>query len=768
MKRLITFFIFLIPAIGFPQQRNTISGFITDINTGEALVGATIYEPNQLKGTTTNIFGFFSLTLTQTDCCLQAKYIGYNDSVICFSLANDSVLNFKLTTNLVLNDIEVKGKKDLNSSPSLSGLSKQTINLQMINGMPVIAGEKDLIKALQYLPGIKAGREGNASFNVRGGGNDQNLILLDGVPVYNVSHLMGFFSVFNNDAIKNADIYKGGIPARYGGRLSSVLDVNMKEGNLYDVGGVFSISPVSARISIESPIKPEKSAFIVSYRRSFVDLPMRLIQSMADDNGAGAYFFHDFNGKTNWKINSKNRVYLSAYFGQDKFVYTYKENDHKSKGEYNWGNMTSIIRWNKIISNQLFANFTAYYSQFQHFQSSENKESTKESIFAITSKLRDGSLNADFDYYPNPNSQIKFGLKYSTYAFSPNIQYIKQENKNVNSEQPSTDFSQEFTSYIENSYSLKNFQFNLGLRQSIYCADSKNYFYLQPRFSANFKSGNNFSISSTFTDMVQFMHLLTNSSLGLPTDLWVTSTDKTAPQRAKQVSLGFSSTHLKNFSFEAETYYKWMNNVIQFDEGTAYLNTTTDNWEENIVTGVGRAYGIELMTEKKSGKITGMASYTLSWTERKFEELNSGKWFPFKYDRRHDFSLLTEIHFQEKFQSKKSLSFGFTIQSGNNLSIPDTEIKGHTGAGLNATDDYWQTRQTFNNPNNFKMPTFHHLDIAYNIEQKKTASKSIIWSFSIYNVYNRLNPWFYYKEDNVVKQYSLFPFMPSISFTYKW
>lgn len=768
MKKQLFIFFLLIPFIVFSQQKYTIQGFVTDQNSGEALIGATVFIPELLKGTTTNNYGFFSLTVNPGKLYFQAKYIGYADSVICINLSGDTILNFKLTTNLIIEDVEIKGQKNGNSTSSLSGLSKQTMDLPMFSRMPVIAGEKDLLKSLQYLPGIKAGREGATSFNVRGGGNDQNLILLDGVPVYNVSHLMGFFSVFNNDAIKNADIYKGGIPARYGGKLSSVLDISMKEGNLYDAGGIVSISPVSARISFESPIKTEKSAFMVSYRRSFIDLPMRFIQKLAGENGGGAYFFHDFNGKANWKINDNNRIYFSTYFGKDKFAFYYKEGDHKSKGEYNWGNVTSVLRWNKIISKQMFANFSAYFSQFQHFQSSGNKEGATESLFTITSKLRDGSFNADFDYYPNPNVQVKFGLKYSAYQFSPNIQYVKQDNGNISPVPPLPDLSHEFSSYMENSFSIRNFQFNLGIRQSAYNADTKNYLYLQPRFSAKYQSPGNFSLSTTYTEMVQFMHLLTNSSLGLPTDLWVTSTDKTPPQKARQISMGFSSDYLEKFRFEVETYYKWMNNVIQFDEGTAYLNTTSNNWEENIVSGEGRAYGVELMTEKKVGKITGLASYTLSWSERKFDELNSGNWFPFKYDRRHDFSLLTEFHFVEKYQRKKSLSFGLTVQSGNHLSIPDTEIKGFSGLGLDANDNYWQTRQTFNNPNNFKMPAFHHLDIAYNIEQKKTASKSIIWSFSIYNVYNRLNPWFYYKEDNAVKQYSVFPFMPSISFTYKW
>ncbi|MEN8122733.1 MAG: TonB-dependent receptor [Bacteroidota bacterium] len=768
MTRFFLPILLILPFSLFAQKKFTVSGYITDYKSGEALIGATLYDSGTKKGTITNTYGFYSMTINTGEYCLKAKYVGYNDSTICFTLKNDTVLNIRLNTNLVLKDIVVKARKKNDATSSLSGLSQQKLNIPMLNRMPVIAGEKDLLKSLQYMPGVKAGREGSASFNVRGGSNDQNLILLDGVPVYNVSHLMGFFSVFNNDAIKNADLYKGGIPARYGGRLSSVLDVNMKEGNLFDEGGVFSISPISARISFESPIKVEKGAYIVSYRRSFIDLPMRLIQKLADDNGEGAYFFHDFNGKANWKFNDRNRIYLSTYFGKDKLVYTYKDDDHKSRGEYNWGNLTSVIRWNKIFSNQLFANFSAYYSRFQHFQSSGNKEDSISSLFSVTSKLKDLSLKADFDYYPGSNYLIKFGFKYSSLEFAPNIQYIRHENVDETPEQPSPNKSDQAALYFENAFNTGKFDLNLGARLSAYNANKKNYFYLQPRASVKYNHNNFFNVSITYTKMVQFLHLLTSSSMGMPTDLWAASTDKTGPQKAQQFSLGFSSGNFKKYQFGIETYYKWMDDVIRFDEGTAFLNTDSYNWEENIITGKGKAYGIELMAEKKTGKVTGLASYTLAWSERKFDEINTGEWFPFKYDRRHDLSLLAEYHFPEKYLRQKSISIGFTLQSGNNISIPDTEIKGVVPIGLETENSYWHTRETFDNPNNFKMPAFHHLDIGYNIKQKKTSTSSISWNFSIYNVYNRLNPWYYYKDEGKVKQVALFPIIPSVSFTYRW
>lgn len=754
----------------FAQNKQTISGFVTDAKTGEALIGATVYDVTSMRGTTTNTYGFFSIALKKGEHRIECRYVGYAHLTNCFELKNDTVLTIKLESDLLINDIIVKGNKFPDSNSELSGLSRHRLNMSMLNRMPVIAGESDLLKSLQYLPGVKAGKENSASFNVRGGGNDQNLILLDGVPVYNVTHLMGFFSVFNNDAIKNVDLYKGGIPARYGGRLSSVLDVRMKEGNLFDEGGVFSISPVSARISYEAPIKIDTGAFIVSYRRSFIDLPLRFFKKIAGKKGDDGYFFYDFNGKVNWKFSDKSRIYFSIYSGKDKLFFITKDNESKLKGEYNWGNLTSVLRWNKVLNRNLFANFSAYYSQFKHYQSSGQKTDELNSLFTIESKLKDISIKSDFDLFLDSDFLMKFGFNYSKLQFSPYIVHIKNTEQEVATNPIEHIYSDFAAIYLENIFQSGRFDFNIGGRLSGFNSNKKNYFYFQPRASIKYYATNFFSVSTTYTQMVQVMHLLTNSSLGMPTDLWVASTDKTKPQTARQVSLGFSSNRLKNYNFEIEGYYKWMEDVIRFKEGVLFMNSDSYNWEELVIAGKGRAYGAEFMAEKKSGKITGIASYTLAWSERQFNELNKGKWFPFKYDRRHDFSILAEYSFPEKYMRQKSISIGFTLQSGNNLSIPDTEIKGVVPDGYAGGhgEHYWQQRHTFNNPNNFKMPVFHHLDIGYTIKQKKTNTKSITWNFSVYNVYNRMNPWFYYSEDGKVKQYSLFPIIPSIGFTYKW
>ncbi|MDP3913039.1 MAG: TonB-dependent receptor [Bacteroidota bacterium] len=767
IKILLLFLYF--PILLFSQSKKTISGFVTDAHTGESLIGASVFDLSLTKGITTNEYGFYSITIETGNRILQSSYVGYNSESRKLILQNDTVINFSLGSSLLLKEVDIVRHRSEVSNPELSGLTKQQLNLPFLNSMPVILGERDLLKTIQYLPGIKSGKENTTNFNVRGGDGDQNLILLDGVPVYNVSHLMGFFSIFNNDAIKHASLYKGGIPARYGGRLSSVLDVAMKEGNLKRDGGVFSISPISARISFESPIKIDTSAFIVSYRRSFIDLPMRLIQAMNGEDFKYGYFFHDFNGKANWKLNENNRIYLSFYFGKDK---SYSRRDDKlgeNKWEYYWGNLTSVFRWNKIFTNNLFANFSAYYSQFNHTQKSEYKTNGIDSRYNTNSNLKDLSLSSDFDYFPFSNYSIKFGAKISLFEFSPNISQVRNSNIEILPEVSIDRQSINSAIYIENIFQTGKFDFNIGSRFSCYNVNKKTYLSLQPRASLKYNA-EKFSTSATYTEMDQFMHLLSNSGMGMPTDLWVASTEKIGPQKARQISLGISSMKYKKLSFDLEGYYKWMFDVIQLKEGTMFTNTNNYTWDDYVVTGRGRAYGLEFMTQKTEGKYTGIFSYTLSWSERKFAEINASRWFPFKYDRRHDFSFLAEYHFPEKYLRKKSISIAFTLQSGNNLSIPDTKHKGFVPEGLEggSSVEKWKERQTFNEPNNFKMPTFHHLDIGYNIEQKRYKRNSITWSFSIYNVYNRMNPWYYYDEGEKVKQFSMFPFIPSVSFTYRW
>ncbi len=770
LKKIIVLLLAVVPIFVNAQKKLTISGYIVDGKTSERLIGATIYNTTSGKGAITNNYGFFSLSEEKGNYDIEFSFIGFKKFKTSLELDSDTFLIVELEKGIEIDEVHVLARNLNHSNPELSGLSRPRISMQMIESTPVILGEHDILKTLQFMPGIKQGAENTAGFNVRGGGSDQNLILLDGVPVYNVNHLLGFFSVFNTDAIKNVTLFKGGIPARYGGRLSSVLDIAMKEGNLNKSSGVFSISPVAGRFTYEAPIKKDTGAFIVSFRRTLFDIPMVAAEKLMGENGSLGYYFYDFNVKANWIFNPESRLYLSIYTGKDnQFSNSNDGKSSKSSYRYQWGNFTSVLRWNKILSSKLFSNSSVYYSRFNHTELGISKNENTKTVFKTTSELQDFCVQSDFDLYINPIYTMRFGGKLSHLIFNPNIIQVKDTDSEIIFNTQNKTRANQTQLYVENSLNFGMLKLNIGGRLSGYFIGNKNYIDFQPRFSTSLQLFPMFLISASYTKMVQNIHLLTNSSLGMPTDLWVASTDKVGPQKANQISFGFSKRFKKSISFEVEGYYKIMENVVRFNEGVAFINPNESRWDENVLIGNGRAYGIEFLVQKQIGKFTGLISYTLSKSERKYDDLNHGNWFPFKYDRRHDFSFLAEYKFNKSYKRTKSISLGFTLQSGNNLSIPDTEYKGLLLPGREIGDYYdpWEViRQTYDNPNNFKMPTFHHLDLGYNIVTEKTESKTITWSFSIYNVYNRMNPWYYYKSDDKVKQVSLFPIIPSVGFKY--
>lgn len=770
MNKLIILLFLVVPFFVFGQEKHTISGYISDSKSGERIIGATVYNTATGKGTISNNYGFFSLTEEKGSSMLEFRFIGFQGFTSIIELSLDTFINIRLKRGVEIDEVRVIGRNLNRSNPELSSLSQPRISMQTIESAPVILGERDILKTLQFMPGIKQGAENSASFNVRGGSGDQNLILLDGVPVYNVNHLLGFFSVFNTDAIKNVNLYKAGIPARYGGRLSSVLDISMKEGNMKENGGVFSISPVAGRITYEGPIKKDTGAFIISFRRTLFDLPMLAIQKIADENGNFGYYFYDFNVKANWIFNPESRIYLSIYTGKDnQFSNTNEGKNSKSSYRYQWGNITSVLRWNKIFSSKLFSNSSVYYSRFNHNELGKAKDENNQTLFKTTTELQDFCLKSDFDFYATPGYTLRFGGKLSHLIFNPNIIQIKSSDSDVMFNDQNKTHANQTDFYVENTFDFGKLKLNIGGRFSGYFTGNKNYIDFQPRFSTNLQLFPSFSVSASYTKMVQNIHLLTNSSLGMPTDLWVASTEKIGPQKSQQLALGFSKKFNKGFTFGVEGYYKWMENVVRFDEGIAFTNPNESNWDENVLIGDGKAYGIEFLLQKELGKFTGLLSYTLSKSERIFSGLNNGNWFPFKHDRRHDVSFLAEYKFNKSYKRTKSLSVGFTLQSGNNISIPDTEYEGLLTPGRDYGDYHkpWEViHQTYDNPNNFKMPIFHHLDIGYNIVTEKTESKTITWSFSVYNAYNRMNPWYYYKSKDKVKQVSMFPIIPSVGFKY--
>ena len=769
MNKLPFIILFLFPVCVLAQNKFTVSGYIEDAANKERLIGANVIANNR-NGIASNNFGFYSITLEAGNCTLRASFIGFKNNIKKINLKSDTTINFALEKGLLIDEIEIKGNKESQSNPELSSMSFYSPNMNEINKIPVVFAEQDILKTIQFLPGIKSARENGAGFNVRGGSPDQNLILLDGVPVYNVNHLFGFFSTFNSDAIKNVSLYKGGIPARYGGRLSSVLDISMKEGSMKKAHGVFSISPISARMTYEAPIKKDTASFIISLRRTMLDIPMVLYQTLAGQDNKYGYYFYDFNAKTNWIINPKNRLYLSIYSGKDNQFNNGDSEGIKSRFRYNWGNITSVLRWNHQISPKMFSNVSAYYSHYELKNLGSSDDGENKVLFQANSDIQDFCIKSDFDWYISSENTIRFGVKSSKKIFAPNIIQMRDKENDVTLNENQKNNSLNFEGFIENNFQYKNLNLNLGFRGVLFNTGEKTYKYIEPRTAIKYNISDNFSTNLSYTKMSQFIHLLSNSSLGMPADLWVASTDDVKPQKSQQVSLGFEKQYM-NFSFGIESYYKWMKDVIRFEEGAVFLNTQDTEWPENISVGEGKAYGVEAIAKKEKGDLTGYASYTLAWSKRKFDDVIPNLWFPHKHDRRHDISILGKYNIFQNEHREKSFSFGFTLQSGNKISMPDMEYEGIFLPGANESTkgvpEWQKAKQSYIFPNNFAMPLFHHLDLGYTSSRFLKSGKSLTWSYSVYNVYSRMNPWYYYKNrQGQLKQVSIFPIIPSVGFKY--
>jgi hypothetical protein len=786
MKIFISIF-FLSLCFSFSAQNNdkrTISGYITDESSGEKLIGVTIYDTISKRGAVTNEYGFFSLTIPKRSAFLRINYFGYKTSFFDLNSEEDNY-NCALSKEIKeLKEVVVNGKKAVESSAS------GTIELQLdkVEKLPLILGEKDIMRVLQLLPGVKSGGEASSGIYVRGGGPDQNLILLDGVPIYNVSHLFGFFSTFNSDAISNVTLIKGGFPARYGGRASSVLDMRMKEGNMkkYNIEG--SLGLISSRLLVEGPIKKDKTSFSISGRRTYLDALFRPFLVALEGVDAG-YFFHDFNAKIQHKINDKHHIYLSGYFGLDKvFVKDqpsiYYDGDatqfvNRTKSALKWGNSIGALRWNYKINPKLFLNTTATFSKYQFSVGLEDEtkitktDGTKELekyAFGYDSGILDWGLKSDFTYYPNPSHAIKFGYSETYHTFTPGITYLtvtQNSNNESNKSGSRTQYSHEMSLYIEDDFQVsKRLKINYGVHQSFFLTNKKLYAVPQPRFSGNFMLNDISSIKLGYSRMAQFLHLLSNTGIGLPTDLWVPATDITKPVYANQVSLSYYRELPKNFQFSIEGYYKKMENLIQYKEGVSFISGSSD-WQDRVTSGQGWAYGAEFFLERKKGNFTGWIGYTLSWSERQFDELNFGKKFYYRYDRRHDLSLVLTYDINEKWD----VGLVFVYGTGNAMTL-GTQIY---SAAPNAAfmDYFYQPSITnFEQMNDYRMPAYHRMDIGANRKKFKKNGESIL-SLSIYNVYNRQNPFMITREisdqgNPVLMQTSLFPIIPSVSWKFKF
>jgi hypothetical protein len=770
------------------QKTYTISGTISDANTGEALIGATVYELGKSRGTSANIYGFYSLSLPGDTVELIYSFVGYQPIKYTFILDNDERKDVALIPGELLEEAEILGTQEERIEESTQ-MGSITLDMSKVNALPVLLGERDLMKTLQLLPGVQSGTEGASGIYVRGGGPDQNLILLDGVPVYNASHLFGFFSVFNADAIKNVELIKGGFPARYGGRSSSVVDIRMKEGNMKEFKGSGSIGLIASKLTLEGPIKKDKTSFIVSGRRTYIDLLARPFIAANSDGGTGGYFFYDVNTKINHVINQDNRVYLSAYFGRDQAFARYDDsfgNNQREKldARITWGNTILSARWNRILNTKTFFNLTATYSQYRFLNDYEFEYTfdgiEERSLFRYDSGIDDVGLKFDLDYLPNANHTVKTGAVYTYHTFTPGInvfEFESQEEVQDTTFGSNDVYAHEFALWAEDDWSItEKLKVNAGIHLSGFSVRDEFYFNPQARIAARYllpkrwSLGENASIKASYSRMVQYLHLLTNSSIGLPIDLWLPVTDRVPQQISDQVSLGYATSFNDSYSLSIEGYYKTMQNVIEYRDGASFQGSG-ENWENKVAIGDGEAYGAEILLMKNLGKFTGWAGYTLSWSWREFEDLNFGNRFPYRYDRRHDIGIAIT------YKPNDRIDFGlvWVYGTGNAVSLPVARFEPNLfnpSIGENSLGGFYNGAEYIDERNGYRMPAYHRLDLGVNLH-KETKYGQRTWSFGLYNAYNRQNPFFlYFKNEGFgnrgLYQISLFPVIPAFTYNFEF
>ena len=798
-----------------PSKTYTISGYVTDGKSQETLIGASVYDASTMKGTVTNNFGYYTLKLNEGQVNMKASFVGFVPYEAVFNLKNDTVINIALKQSNQLNEVTVTAKA---MESNVKGTQMSTIELPVtqLKKIPALFGESDVIKALQLLPGVQSGTEGSAGMYVRGGGPDENLILLDGVPLYNVNHAAGFFSAFNSDAIKNVTLYKGNFPARFGGRLSSVVDVRMKDGDMYEYHGNLSLGLIASKINVEGPIAKGKTSFNLSFRRTYYDLITAPLvnylvkqEAVTGKNSAWAgYYFYDLNLKVNHKFSDKDRLFLSIYSGDDK-VYArmkYKDSYNSYYGESNsteqlnldwkWGNRIAALRWNHVIQPNLFMNVTGAYTQYRHSmgagystETTQPQSNYSESMdLGVHSGIYDVSAKADFDYKPFENHDVKFGANLTHHTYSPTTTAIHL--KETENQQTGYAFDSvtndariralETDLYVEDNWDISNFyKLNVGLHYSTFTVDQKTYHSLQPRVSMRALVTENFSLKAGYAYMSQYIHLLSSNAISLPTDLWVPVTGSVVPMNAHQVAVG-AFYDWKGFEFSVEGYYKKMHNVMEYKDGASFFSLDQTDWQDKVVMGDGWSYGIELFAQKQVGKFTGWVGYTWSHANRLFDrsgqELNFGRVFPAKYDRRHDLNIVLMYEFNKRID----VGATWIYSSGNCATLP---LQGYHALGLYNYSGYFDPTvvQHVESRNNYRFNSYQRLDLVANFHKQKKHCERI-FSINIYNALCHNNPFIVYPRDykvydpytgettymKTLRQICIFPIIPTLSWQYKW
>jgi hypothetical protein len=769
---LLLILLFAVHPFCYPQQgKIVLKGMVTDSVSGEALPGAHIYFVGSNSGTPSNSFGFYSLQLEKGVSRAEITYMGYKKMNLELNLWSDTTINFRLTSGIDLAGVDIIAHK---ADRDKVQFGADIISMEAISMVPSMLGAPDVIKTLQLLAGVKTGNEGTAGIQVRGGTHDQNLILLDGIPVYNTNHLFGYLSAFQTEALKDVKFYKRSIPARFGGRLSSIVDISMKEGNLKKHAGNFSVSPVAGNVMVEGPIKKDTASFLLAARRTWLELPLMAYKALIGDNEKFGYSFYDVNAKINWIINSGNRIYLSHYNGRDAhFSKTRnKEMNKTSLFSFNWENYTSLIRWNSILSKNMFVNTSVYHSLYRFGQVGEStgRQSFKE---IVQSGLEEFALKGDFDTNFG-NNPLKFGYSISHQLFKPEIITVLT-NQAQTFKNPS-----EFTraviisGYIENQANLTHqIMINYGARGMYYQSGGLDYLVFEPRASLVFNIVPGSYLHASVQKTSQPLHLLTNTALNMPADLWVPATGHIKPSVARQYNVGYEMA-LRNsgYNMGIDVYYKPIKDIIQYKQGISLLKNENVKWPELVDVGSGLNYGAEFSLEKTGRKISGWANYTLAWAWLKFDGVNDNKYFPFRYDRRHDINILLNYYLVNSTSKKRYFSTTFKYATGNAVTIPVEVSEGITAPGTlpSAGGNYYPytNPEYYPHPNNFRMPAFHHFDVAYSSSKLLSNSKERTWKFSVYNLYNRLNPYYFVSQNNRIYKISMLPIIPSVSYTIKW
>ena len=763
---ILSFFILtFLSTTSLAQDKVVLSGTVKDSQTGESIIRA-IIRVKELPniGVFSNEYGFYSISLAKGNYTISVSQVGYEMYTNNIQIDSSIINNIQLSANNLLKEVVVESSKK-NNNLTKAQMGTETLNMVAISKVPVIFGEKDILKTLQLLPGVKSAGEGNSGYYVRGGAADQNLILLDEAPVYNASHLLGFFSTFNSDAIKDATLIKGNSPAIYGGRLSSVLDVKMKEGNNKDYVVNGGLGLISSRVSIEGPIQNDKSSFILSGRRTYADMFLKATEKFKDN----ILYFYDLNMKANYTINAKNKIYLSGYFGKDEL----------GLGDtfgIDWGNKTGTIRWNKIMSNKLFLNTSLIYSDYNYNVKLKNGETN----FNINSNIKDVNLKQDYTFYADPKNNLRFGFNTILHTITPSTfsgtvtNSLSKQGRNglenaiylSNNYKPNNDLSLDVGLRVSaytlmggddyNIYSNGNVQSTIKLAKSSF---GKTYINPEPRFTLNYRITDQNSFKAGYARNVQHLHILSNSTASSPSDQWIGNSYNIKPEISDQYSVGYVNTFNQNmFEMSTELYYKNLQNQLDYVDG-AEVNTLADV-ESALLYGVGRAYGFEWLLKKKEGLFTGWVSYTLSKTERKINGINQNNWYNAKQDRTHDIAVVGIY----TINSKWSVSGVFVYNTGDAVTFP-TGKYAYQG----------QTLYQYASRNANRMPDNHRLDISVTYDKKRKKKIQESWNFSLYNVYGRENAYRITFQDDPnnlsrtqIIQTSLFRWVPSITYQFKF